>query len=85
VLKKLLERDDADRMPQSFLPRLLTSYAVRAFDVNAIDYLLKPFDRARVLQALDAPASVCRRRINWSRSHCRRTVLWLKSPVRCAS
>ena len=26
---------------------------MRAFDVNAIDYLLKPFDRARVLQALE--------------------------------
>ncbi|MGB6608391.1 MAG: LytTR family DNA-binding domain-containing protein, partial [Acidobacteriaceae bacterium] len=28
-------------------------YAVRAFDVNAIDYLLKPFDRDRVLQAVE--------------------------------
>jgi two-component system LytT family response regulator/two-component system response regulator LytT len=28
-------------------------YAVRAFDVNAVDYLLKPFDRARVQQALE--------------------------------
>ena len=28
-------------------------YAVRAFDVNAVDYLLKPFDRARVEQALE--------------------------------
>jgi two-component system LytT family response regulator/two-component system response regulator LytT len=27
-------------------------YAVRAFDVNAVDYLLKPFDRARVEQAV---------------------------------
>ncbi len=26
---------------------------MRAFDVNAIDYLLKPFDRTRVLQALE--------------------------------
>jgi two-component system, LytTR family, response regulator LytT len=26
---------------------------VRAFDVNAVDYLLKPFDRARVLQTLE--------------------------------
>src|SRR5262249_40994858 len=28
-------------------------YAVRAFDVQAVDYLLKPFDRARVTQAMD--------------------------------
>jgi two-component system LytT family response regulator/two-component system response regulator LytT len=26
---------------------------VRAFDVNAVDYLLKPFDRTRVQQAVD--------------------------------
>ena len=28
-------------------------YAVRAFDVNAVDYLLKPFDRGRVDKALE--------------------------------
>jgi two-component system response regulator LytT len=53
VLKKLLEREDADRMPQIIFANAFDQYAVRAFDVNAIDYLLKPFDRARVLQALD--------------------------------
>jgi two-component system LytT family response regulator/two-component system response regulator LytT len=53
VLKKLLERDDADRLPQIIFATAFDQYAVRAFDVNAIDYLLKPFDRARVLQALE--------------------------------
>ncbi len=53
VLKKLLEQDDADRMPQIIFATAFDQYAVRAFDVNAIDYLLKPFDRARVLQALE--------------------------------
>ena len=53
VLKKLLERDEADRMPQINFATAFDQYAVRAFDVNAIDYLLKPFDRARVMQALD--------------------------------
>jgi len=58
VLKKLLEREDVDRMPQIIFATAFDQYAVRAFDVNAIDYLLKPFDRARVLQALErgAPA-----------------------------
>jgi DNA-binding LytR/AlgR family response regulator len=28
-------------------------YAVRAFEVNAVDYLLKPFDKKRVAQAVD--------------------------------
>ena len=53
VLKKLLERDDADSLPQIIFATAFDQYAVRAFDVNAIDYLLKPFDRARVMQALD--------------------------------
>jgi two-component system, LytTR family, response regulator LytT len=28
-------------------------YAVRAFEVNAVDYLLKPFDRKRVMQTIE--------------------------------
>lgn len=51
VLKKLLE--DSDHMPQIIFATAFDQYAVRAFDVNAIDYLLKPFDKARVMQALD--------------------------------
>ncbi len=53
VLKKLLELGEADELPQIIFATAFDQYAVRAFDVNAIDYLLKPFDRARVLQALD--------------------------------
>ncbi len=51
VLKKLLE--DTDHLPQIIFATAYDQYAVRAFDVNAIDYLLKPFDKARVMQALD--------------------------------
>src|SRR5579862_9749542 len=53
VLKKLLEHDDGEHLPQIIFATAFDQYAVRAFDVNAIDYLLKPFDRARVLQALE--------------------------------
>jgi two-component system LytT family response regulator/two-component system response regulator LytT len=53
VLKKLLEHNRGDPLPQIIFATAFDQYAVRAFDVNAIDYLLKPFDRARVLQALD--------------------------------
>ena len=34
-------------------------YAVRAFEVNAVDYLLKPVDPARLRQALDRAAQRC--------------------------
>lgn len=53
VLRKLLEKDGADALPQIIFATAFDQYAVRAFDVNAIDYLLKPFDRARVSQALE--------------------------------
>ena len=51
VLKKLIERKD--RLPQIIFATAFDQYAVRAFDVNAIDYLLKPFDRNRLTQALE--------------------------------
>jgi len=46
VLKKLLEQKT--RLPQVVFATAYDRYAVRAFEVNAVDYLLKPFDRARV-------------------------------------
>jgi two-component system response regulator LytT len=51
VIKKLL--DKAVRMPQVVFATAFDQYAVRAFEVNAIDYLLKPFDRARVLKTIE--------------------------------
>jgi two-component system LytT family response regulator/two-component system response regulator LytT len=43
----------AQPLPQIVFATAYDQYAVRAFDVNAVDYLLKPFDRARVLQAVE--------------------------------
>ncbi|MBV8630385.1 MAG: response regulator transcription factor [Silvibacterium sp.] len=51
VLKQLIEHQDS--LPQIIFATAYDQYAVRAFDVNAIDYLLKPFDKARVLQAVE--------------------------------
>ena len=53
VLKHLMEQGGAQRMPQIVFATAYDQYAVRAFDVNAVDYLLKPFDRNRILQALE--------------------------------
>jgi len=44
---------DAEPLPQIVFATAYDQYAVRAFDVNAVDYLLKPFDRTRVQQAVD--------------------------------
>ncbi len=40
-------------LPHFVFATAYDQYAVRAFDVNAVDYLLKPFDRARVLEAVE--------------------------------
>jgi DNA-binding LytR/AlgR family response regulator len=51
VLKKLLEKKM--RMPQVVFATAYDRYAVRAFDVNAVDYLLKPFDKVRVGKTIE--------------------------------
>jgi DNA-binding LytR/AlgR family response regulator len=51
VLKKLL--DKKTDLPQVVFATAFDQYAVRAFEVNAVDYLLKPFDRKRVLKTIE--------------------------------
>jgi two-component system, LytTR family, response regulator len=51
VLKKLLDRKVP--LPQVVFATAFNQYAVRAFEVNAVDYLLKPFDRKRVMQTIE--------------------------------
>ena len=43
----------AEPLPQIVFATAYDQYAVRAFDVNAVDYLLKPFDLTRVEQAVE--------------------------------
>ncbi|HZT73518.1 MAG TPA: LytTR family DNA-binding domain-containing protein [Terriglobales bacterium] len=51
VVKRLRERKLP--MPQLIFATAYDQYAVQAFEVNAVDYLLKPFDKARLAQALE--------------------------------
>src|SRR5436305_1269119 len=51
VLKKLLDKKTG--LPQVVFATAFDQYAVRAFEVNAVDYLLKPFDRKRLLKTID--------------------------------
>jgi two-component system LytT family response regulator/two-component system response regulator LytT len=50
VLKKLVERKV--KMPHVVFATAFDQYAVQAFDVNAVDYVLKPFDKARISKAI---------------------------------
>jgi DNA-binding LytR/AlgR family response regulator len=50
VIKKLMDRKQ--KMPQIVFATAFEEYAVHAFEVNAVDYVLKPFDRARIAKAI---------------------------------
>ncbi len=50
VLKKLVERKI--RLPQIVFATAYDHYAVQAFEVSAVDYLLKPVDKARLAKAI---------------------------------
>jgi len=53
VLKKLLTLDKKFKMPHVVFATAFDQYAVKAFEVNAVDYLLKPFDAKRVSRTID--------------------------------
>ena len=67
VIQRLMDRNRANAakpagaatdkepapLPQFVFATAYDQYAVRAFDVNAVDYLLKPFDLARVSEAVE--------------------------------
>jgi two-component system LytT family response regulator len=50
---QVIEAVGAERMPTVVFVTAYDAYAVRAFDVHAVDYLLKPYDQARFRTALD--------------------------------
>lgn len=55
VIKKLLDKKIP--LPKIVFSTAFDQYAVRAFEVNAVDYLLKPFDRKRVAQSIERARS----------------------------
>ena len=50
VLKKLVERKM--KVPHVVFATAFDHYAVQAFEVNAVDYVLKPFDKGRIARAI---------------------------------
>jgi two-component system LytT family response regulator/two-component system response regulator LytT len=53
VLKKVLALERRMKLPQVVFATAFDQYAVKAFEVNAVDYLLKPFDSKRVVKTLE--------------------------------
>jgi two-component system LytT family response regulator len=52
----VVERIGADRMPAVIFVTAYDEYAVRAFELNAVDYLLKPFDDMRLRRSVERAA-----------------------------
>src|SRR5580658_6945086 len=50
VIKKLVA--GKVRVPQIVFATAYDNYAVQAFEVSAVDYVLKPFDKARIAKAI---------------------------------
>lgn len=50
VIKKLVERKA--KVPHIVFATAFDHYALNAFDVNAVDYVLKPFDKGRIAKAI---------------------------------
>jgi len=59
----------AERMPTVIFVTAYDQYALKAFEVNALDYLLKPFDRSRFQKTLDRAKTMIRGRQNGDVSH----------------
>ena len=49
---EVVEKVGFNKMPQVIFTTAYDQYALRAFEVHALDYLLKPFDRGRFQNAL---------------------------------
>jgi two-component system, LytTR family, response regulator len=49
----VVERVGSDRMPPVIFATAYDEYAVKAFELNAVDYLLKPFDHDRLRRSVD--------------------------------
>lgn len=50
---EVAEKLDAEKAPFIVFVTAFDEYAIRAFDINAVDYILKPYDDERFYQSLD--------------------------------
>jgi two-component system, LytTR family, response regulator len=63
IISALSGRVESSHLPSIIFTTAFDQYAVRAFEINAVDYLLKPFTRERLKEAVQ------RVRVEMSASH----------------
>ena len=54
---EVVERTQADRLPAVIFATAFDEFACKAFDLHAVDYVVKPFDPERVRVALQRALS----------------------------
>src|SRR5690242_15975335 len=59
---QVMEAVGVERMPVTIFVTAFDRYAIRAFDANAVDYLLKPFAPDRLLRAVSRARDQCQGR-----------------------
>jgi two-component system LytT family response regulator len=76
----VLQSLDSERIPVVIFVTAFDQYALKAFEVSALDYLLKPFDRERFQQALERGRNEVVRREHGDFDHRLRSALeaWQK-------
>jgi two-component system response regulator LytT len=52
VVRELMGRSHETKVPQFIFVTAYDRYAIKAFEVNAVDYLLKPVEKARLREAI---------------------------------
>ncbi len=53
LVRRLLDKKSKAKVPHMIFATAYDQYAVQAFELNAIDYLLKPIDKSRLAQSLE--------------------------------
>jgi two-component system, LytTR family, response regulator len=64
VMEQLHQQNRPDRIPFVVFVTAHDQYALRAFDVNAVDYLLKPYDDERFFSSLEKAKRFIEMRLN---------------------
>ncbi len=61
---EVIEAVGVERMPLVIFVTAYDEFAIRAFELNAVDYLLKPVDPARLSEAIDRAVARLNRRVD---------------------